>query len=134
MTTTSSMRLTCWTGRHFCWITYPTNPPGDRQSRRTGFAAGSVTRARELVEVRAADLRFTPEEAATYLNGVMGLGLAATDVRALEGRTEGWIAALQLAVLSMRGRDESRGSSPASRGTIATSSTIWSRSLGDSNP
>src|SRR4029450_4373109 len=39
-----------------------------------------------------------------YLNGVMGLGLTAEDVTALEGRTEGWIAALQLAALSMRGR------------------------------
>ena len=60
----------------------------------------------ELVEIRAADLRFTPDEAAAYLNGVMGLALAAPDVEALEGRTEGWIAALQLAALSMRGRDD----------------------------
>ena len=62
----------------------------------------------ELVEIRAADLRFTPEEAA-YLNGVMRLGLTAEDVTALEGRTEGWIAALQLAALSMRGRDDVAG-------------------------
>jgi LuxR family maltose regulon positive regulatory protein len=60
----------------------------------------------ELVEIRAADLRFTPEEAAAYLNGVMGLALTAGDVAALEGRTEGWIAALQLAALSMQGRDD----------------------------
>jgi LuxR family maltose regulon positive regulatory protein len=60
----------------------------------------------ELVEIRAADLRFTPDEAAAYLNEVMGLGLTARDVAALEGRTEGWIAALQLAALSMRGRDD----------------------------
>jgi LuxR family maltose regulon positive regulatory protein len=59
----------------------------------------------ELVEIRAADLRFTPDEAAAYLNGVMGLVLSAGDVAALEGRTEGWIAALQLAALSMQGRD-----------------------------
>jgi LuxR family maltose regulon positive regulatory protein len=58
----------------------------------------------ELVEIRAADLRFTPDEAAAYLNGVMGLALTAQDVAALEGRTEGWIAALQLAALSMQGR------------------------------
>ena len=63
----------------------------------------------ELVEIRAADLRFTPEEAAAYLNGVMGLGLAPEDVTALEGRTEGWIAALQLAALSMQGRDDVAG-------------------------
>jgi LuxR family maltose regulon positive regulatory protein len=63
----------------------------------------------ELVEIRAADLRFTPQEAAAYLNDVMGLGLAAGDVATLEGRTEGWIAALQLAALSMQGRDDVAG-------------------------
>jgi LuxR family maltose regulon positive regulatory protein len=60
----------------------------------------------ELVEIRAADLRFSPEEASTYLNEVMGLGLGAEDVAALEERTEGWIAALQLAALSMEGRKD----------------------------
>ena len=60
----------------------------------------------ELAEIRAADLRFTPGEAAAYLNEVMGLALAAADVAALEGRTEGWIAALQLAALSMQGRED----------------------------
>src|SRR5829696_965342 len=63
----------------------------------------------ELVEVRAADLRFTPEEVAAYLNDVVGLDLAAADIAALEGRTEGWIAALQLAALSMQGRDDVAG-------------------------
>jgi LuxR family maltose regulon positive regulatory protein len=63
----------------------------------------------ELVEIRAADLRFTPDEAASYLNGVMGLALTAQDMAALEGRTEGWIAALQLAALSMQGRDDVAG-------------------------
>jgi LuxR family maltose regulon positive regulatory protein len=63
----------------------------------------------ELVEIRAADLRFTPDEAAAYLNGVMGLALTAQDMAALEGRTEGWIAALQLAALSMQGRDDVAG-------------------------
>ena len=63
----------------------------------------------ELVEIRAADLRFTPDEAAAYLNEVMGLDLAAGDVAALEARTEGWIAALQLAALSMQGRDDVAG-------------------------
>src|SRR5207237_4751650 len=58
----------------------------------------------ELVEIRGADLRFTPDEAAVYLNEVMGLHLTAEDVGALESRTEGWIAALQLAALSMQGR------------------------------
>src|SRR5204862_2319876 len=60
----------------------------------------------ELVETRAADLRFTLDEAAAYLNEMMGLQLTARDVAALEGRTEGWIAALQLAALSMQGRDD----------------------------
>src|SRR5580692_7995279 len=60
----------------------------------------------ELAEIRAADLRFTPGEAAAYLNEVMGLALTAADVAALEGRTEGWIAALQLAALSMQGRED----------------------------
>src|SRR4029079_1440730 len=63
----------------------------------------------ELVEIRAADLRFTPDEAAGYLNGVMGLALTGQDVAALEARTEGWIAALQLAALSIQGRDDVAG-------------------------
>ena len=63
----------------------------------------------ELVEVRAADLRFTIDEAAAYLNDVVGLSLAANDIATLEGRTEGWIAALQLAALSMQGRDDLGG-------------------------
>jgi len=60
----------------------------------------------ELIEIRASDLRFTPDEATAYFNGVMGLALTAGDVATLEGRTEGWIAALQLAGLSMQGRDD----------------------------
>jgi LuxR family transcriptional regulator, maltose regulon positive regulatory protein len=63
----------------------------------------------ELAEIRAADLRFTADEAAAYLNQMMGLQLTADDVAALEGRTEGWIAALQLAALSMQGRDDVAG-------------------------
>jgi len=70
----------------------------------------SRLRARgELVEIRAADLRFTADEAEAYLNDVMGLDLSARDVAALEGRTEGWIAALQLAGLSMQGRQDAAG-------------------------
>lgn len=63
----------------------------------------------ELAELRAADLRFTPEEAATFLNQMMGLGLSAVDVDALESRTEGWIAGLQLAALSMRDHSDVTG-------------------------
>jgi LuxR family transcriptional regulator, maltose regulon positive regulatory protein len=63
----------------------------------------------ELVEIRAADLRFTPDEAAAYLNETMGLDLPAPAIAALAGRTEGWIAALQLAALSIQGRDDVAG-------------------------
>lgn len=57
----------------------------------------------QLTELRASDLRFTPEEAANFLNQVMGLNLSATEITALEARTEGWIAGLQLAALSLQG-------------------------------
>ena len=60
----------------------------------------------QLTEVRAAGLRFAPEEARAFLNEVMGLDLADSDVQALEERTEGWIAGLQLAALSLRGLAE----------------------------
>jgi LuxR family transcriptional regulator, maltose regulon positive regulatory protein len=60
----------------------------------------------ELTEVRAADLRFTADEAGSYLSATAGLTLDPADVRALEARTEGWIASLQLAALSLRGRDD----------------------------
>jgi LuxR family maltose regulon positive regulatory protein len=63
----------------------------------------------DLIEIRAVDLRFTPDEASAFLNGVMTLGLTEQDVAALEGRTEGWIAAIQLAGLSMQGRDDIAG-------------------------
>jgi len=55
-----------------------------------------------MTELHANDLRFTPEEVANFLNQVMGLALTAADVAALEARTEGWIAGLQLAALAMR--------------------------------
>ncbi len=60
----------------------------------------------ELTELRAADLRCTPGEATEFLNRVMGLSLTDADVAALEERTEGWIAGLQLAALSLRGVHE----------------------------
>jgi LuxR family maltose regulon positive regulatory protein len=59
-----------------------------------------------VVEVRAADLRFTADETAAYLNDSMGLEVGADDLEALGARTEGWIAALQLAALSMRDRHD----------------------------
>jgi ATP/maltotriose-dependent transcriptional regulator MalT len=59
-----------------------------------------------LTELRAVDLRFTPSEAATFLNQVMGLHLSAEDAAALERRTEGWIAGLQFAALSLQGHED----------------------------
>jgi LuxR family maltose regulon positive regulatory protein len=63
----------------------------------------------ELAEVRSADLRFTPDEVADYLNRVTALNLTAHDIATLESRTEGWIAALQLAALSIHGREDVGG-------------------------
>ena len=59
-----------------------------------------------LTELRAADLRFSPAEAAEFLNQMMSLNLSEVDIAALEDRTEGWIAGLQLAALSTRGRED----------------------------
>jgi LuxR family maltose regulon positive regulatory protein len=67
-------------------------------------------RARDHVtELRAADLRFTTAEAATFLNRTMGLELSEDHIAALENRTEGWIAGLHMAALSMRGRPDPAG-------------------------
>jgi LuxR family maltose regulon positive regulatory protein len=62
-----------------------------------------------LTEVRAADLRFTRTEATAFLTQVMGLSLSADDISALERRTEGWIAGLQLAALSLQGHQDIPG-------------------------
>ncbi len=59
-----------------------------------------------LTELRAADLRFTPAEAAEFLNRSMGLTLSAEVIGTLETRTEGWIAGLQLAALSLQGQQD----------------------------
>jgi LuxR family maltose regulon positive regulatory protein len=63
----------------------------------------------QLSELRAADLRFTASEAATFLSQGMGLSLSETDIAALENRTEGWITGLQLAALSMQGQQDLSG-------------------------
>ncbi|NTU78387.1 MAG: hypothetical protein HGA45_03130 [Chloroflexales bacterium] len=63
----------------------------------------------QLTELRATDLRFTPAEAAAFLTQVMGLNLADSDIAALETRTEGWIAGLQLAAISMQGQPDTTG-------------------------
>ena len=57
----------------------------------------------QLTELRAANLRFTPAEAAEFLNQAMSLQLSAEDIAALEARTEGWITGLQLAALALQG-------------------------------
>jgi LuxR family maltose regulon positive regulatory protein len=63
----------------------------------------------QLNELRVTDLRFTPSEAVEFLNRVMGLNLSAEDVAALEIRTEGWIAGLQLAALALQGTIATQG-------------------------
>jgi LuxR family maltose regulon positive regulatory protein len=63
----------------------------------------------QLVEIRANQLRFTQEEIALFLNEVMGLKLPAGDIQALEARTEGWIAGLQLAAISLQASQDVHG-------------------------
>ena len=60
----------------------------------------------QLVEIRSTDLRFTREEATSFLTQTIGLEISKEDITALETRTEGWIAGLQLAALSMQGRED----------------------------
>jgi LuxR family maltose regulon positive regulatory protein len=57
----------------------------------------------QMTELRARDLRFTEEEAAAFLNDALALDLTPADVAALEGRTEGWIAGLQMAAIALQG-------------------------------
>ncbi len=59
-----------------------------------------------LVEIRQDELRFTPDEVSAFMRHTMGLPLQPTAIAALEARTEGWVAGLQLAAISMQGRDE----------------------------
>jgi LuxR family maltose regulon positive regulatory protein len=63
----------------------------------------------QMTELRAADLRFTAAEAAEFLGQVMGLSLSTADITALEDRTEGWIAGLQLAALSVQDHQDVSG-------------------------
>ena len=63
----------------------------------------------QLTELRVSDLRFTPSEAAEFLNQRMALNLSAEDITALEARTEGWIAGLQLAAISLQGHKDATG-------------------------
>jgi LuxR family transcriptional regulator, maltose regulon positive regulatory protein len=59
-----------------------------------------------VIELRTSDLQFSIEEAAIFLNKVMGLNLSDPQIRALEITTEGWIAALQMTAISRRGRED----------------------------
>jgi LuxR family maltose regulon positive regulatory protein len=63
----------------------------------------------QMTEIRAQDLRFSFGESAEFLNRTMDLNLSTEDVAALDERTEGWVAALQLAALSMKGRSDIAG-------------------------
>ena len=63
----------------------------------------------QLLDIRADQLRFTQDEIAAFLNDAMGLTLSANDLSAMEMRTEGWIAGLQLAALSMQGCKDIHG-------------------------
>src|SRR6266699_582225 len=70
----------------------------------------ALLRARShLTELRSADLRFTASEASEFLSQVMGLSLSAEDIARLADHTEGWIAGLQLAALSMQGHQDVPG-------------------------
>jgi len=63
----------------------------------------------QLIELRSADLRFTTTEIAAFLNQTMQLNLSGDQIAALEARSEGWITGLQMAGLSMKGRDDIDG-------------------------
>jgi LuxR family transcriptional regulator, maltose regulon positive regulatory protein len=67
----------------------------------------------EVLEIRLQDLRFTREETAAFLKRTMGLALTADEAQALENHTEGWVAGLQMAALSLRGRPAPPGSDTA---------------------
>lgn len=73
-----------------------------------GFPLSRLRVRGELVELRSADLRFTPSEAAAFLNETMQLELSGDEIGLVEDRTEGWAAGLQLAALSLRGRSDRR--------------------------
>ena len=71
----------------------------------------------QLVEIRSTDLRFTREEATSFLSQTIGTEISTEDITALETRTEGWIAGLQLAALSLQGRQDTSQFMQAFTGT-----------------
>ncbi len=70
-----------------------------------------------LAEIKATDLQFTREETYLFLNKVMGLALSKEQVDSLHDRTEGWIAGLQMAAVSLQGRRDAAEYVPAFKGT-----------------
>ena len=86
-----------------------TDAPGHHHPRGSTSAPGPVTRPGPIDRTARRRLAFYPSEAAEFLNQVMGLNLSAEDIAALEARTEGWIAGLQLAALSMQGNKDVPG-------------------------
>jgi len=73
------------------------------------FSLARLRTNNQLGEIRTADLRFSPEEAALFLNTIMGLHLTAEEITVLEARTEGWVAGLQLAGLSLQRQRDRAG-------------------------
>ncbi len=69
------------------------------------LALGRLRAHGQMLELRLQDFRFTSEEAAGFLNGIMQLGLSQPDIEALEARTEGWVAGLKMAALSLQGHE-----------------------------
>lgn len=71
----------------------------------------------QITEIRSQEMRFTQKETAVFLNDVMDLALAPEDIAVLESKTEGWIAGLQMAALSMQDRNDKTGFVNAFRGS-----------------
>lgn len=73
------------------------------------FSLARLRGQRQLHEIRLDDLRFTPEEASNFCNGIMQLNLPQPQLAMLESRTEGWIVGLQLAALSLHNNPDKAG-------------------------
>ena len=108
--------------------------PGDQHPGRPGLPLARLRARGELVEVRAADLRFTRDEAAAYLNDVDGLRLTADDIAALEARTEGGSRPCSSPRCRCRAATTPPASSPASPATTGSSSTTSSRRCSTGSP
>jgi LuxR family transcriptional regulator, maltose regulon positive regulatory protein len=70
---------------------------------------GRLRANNQMAEIRASDLRFSEAEVDQFLNGIMGLALSDEDIAALENRTEGWVAGIQLAAIAMYRRTDLSG-------------------------